>query len=114
MNRLQILTKENKWEAVPQMKDCFIVNVGDQLKMWTNDIYQSPVHRVVNTTGRERYSVAFFLGPDYDALIECLPTCLKSLDEKPKHEPSVWGPYLFNKFTQTYLQAMQDRENAGK
>ena len=42
---------------------------------WTNSLFKSTLHRVVNATGRERYSIAYFFQPSFDAVIECLPHC---------------------------------------
>jgi isopenicillin N synthase-like dioxygenase len=37
---------------------------------WTNDIFQSTIHRAINRSGVERYSVPMFFGVDYDRVIE--------------------------------------------
>jgi isopenicillin N synthase-like dioxygenase len=44
---------------------------------WTNDVYVSTPHRVVNRTAKERYSIAFFYDPNPDAIVETIPSCLK-------------------------------------
>jgi isopenicillin N synthase-like dioxygenase len=42
---------------------------------------------------RERYSIPYFVSPDHDAIVECIPTCC---DEKnpAKYGPTLWGEYL--------------------
>ena len=56
------------------------VNIGDIMQIWTNDRWVSTLHRVVNPpreladTAR-RHSVVFFHQPNYDSLIETLPSC---------------------------------------
>jgi isopenicillin N synthase-like dioxygenase len=45
---LQILTKGNEWIYVEPIPDTFVVNVGDLMSIWTNDLYPATMHRVVN------------------------------------------------------------------
>ena len=56
----------------------FVVNVGDILMRWTNDLWVSTPHRVANPPagwGARRLSVPFFFQANYDTIVECLPTC---------------------------------------
>ena len=62
------------------MPDAFVVNLGDLMAEWTNDRWVSTLHRVVNPSraagaAARRLSMAFFHQPNYDAVIQCLPTC---------------------------------------
>ena len=57
------------------MPGAFVVNSGDTLRRWSNDRFLSTPHRVLNVSGRDRYSVPFFVSPEYDTLLECLPSC---------------------------------------
>ena len=44
---------------------------------WTNDVYVSTPHRVVNRSAKERYSIAFFYDPNPDAMVETIPSCVR-------------------------------------
>ncbi|KAG6723561.1 hypothetical protein I3842_03G214600 [Carya illinoinensis] len=74
--------KPQIWEYVPPLKGAFIVNLGDMLERWSNGIFKSTLHRVL-VNGQERYSIAYFVEPSHDCLVECLPTC-KSENNPPK------------------------------
>jgi isopenicillin N synthase-like dioxygenase len=69
---LEIRNRDNEWVAVPPIADTFVVNVGEVLKVWSDAIFSSTLHRVINRSGRERYSIPFFMYPSYDALIRPL------------------------------------------
>ncbi len=72
---LQVRTTDGHWLAVPPMPGTLVVNVGDMMARWTNGLFASTVHRVINTSGRDRYSIPFFFDPDHDAPVAALPTC---------------------------------------
>lgn len=98
---LEVRRRDGQWIAAPPIPGSFICNIGDCLMRWSNDVYVSTPHRVVNRGGRERYSVAFFLDPNPDALIEVLPTCVS--DARPVRYPAVEGAeYLRQRLDATY------------
>ncbi|KAI3958712.1 hypothetical protein MKX01_023388, partial [Papaver californicum] len=50
----------------------FVCNIGDMLKIWSNDLYESTLQRVINNSPNYRVSVAFFYEPKFDDVIEPL------------------------------------------
>jgi isopenicillin N synthase-like dioxygenase len=94
---LELRKRDGEWVAAPFVEGTFVINLGDLFKVWTNDVYVSNLHRVVNRTGRERYSIPTFFNLDYRALVECLPTC-RSATNPPKYAPITSGDYLVSRF----------------
>jgi isopenicillin N synthase-like dioxygenase len=86
---LQVADRQGGWHDVPAIPNSFVINQGDLMARWTNDRWISTLHRVVNPPsealgGNRRLSIVFFHHPNYDALIECLPTC-KAPNETAKY-----------------------------
>lgn len=96
---LQVRRTDDQWVEVDPPVGALVVNLGDAMERWTNDRWRSTLHRVTIPTGR-RQSIAFFHNANWDAVIECLPTCLGP-GQLPRHEPIGAGPHLMGKFTAT-------------
>ncbi|PNX96936.1 flavonol synthase/flavanone 3-hydroxylase [Trifolium pratense] len=77
------LKQPQVWEDVSHVEGAIIVNIGDMMERWTNCVYQSTLHRVM-PTGKERYSVAFFMDPPSDCVVECFESCC-SESSPPRH-----------------------------
>lgn len=89
------------WTSAPPMAGAYVVNLGDLIARWTNDRYRSTPHRVVNRSGRRRYSIPFFFSgaPDYG--VTCLPGCLAPGDQ-PKYPPTTVEAHMKERYRQTY------------
>ena len=96
---LQLEGADGVWHNVDAVPGSFVVNLGDAMARWTNDRWRSTMHRVQVPTKR-RQSIAFFHNANWDAVIECLPTCLPT-GEIPKYKPIAAGPHLMQKFQST-------------
>ncbi|KAK6941466.1 Isopenicillin N synthase-like, Fe(2+) 2OG dioxygenase domain, partial [Dillenia turbinata] len=92
--------KPRIWEDVAPLKGAFIVNIGDMLERWSNCYFRSTLHRVLGN-GQERYSIAYFVEPSHDCLVECLPTC-KSEKNPPKFPPVRCQTYLTQRYNDTH------------
>ena len=98
---LQILGKDGEYLDVIPSEGAYIINIGDLLAEWTNDRWRSTLHRVVpppaNVDGPSvRRSAAFFHDGNYDALIECIPTCC-SAENPARYAPVRAGDHLMAK-----------------
>lgn len=75
---LEVRNAAGDWVAATPVPGSFVVNLGDLMARWTNGVYNSNLHRVMNNGVRrtERKSIAFFYSPRPTAVIEPLPTCV--------------------------------------
>ncbi len=89
------------WIHADPVPGAFVVNLGDMIARWTNDRYRSTLHRVVNTSGAERYSVPFFFSGYPDHEVRCLPGCLAA-GETPRYAPTTVEQHLKAMYEKTY------------
>ena len=118
---LAVRLPSGEWLAPPLIPGTFLVNLGNMMKRWSNDHFLSTPHAVLNESGTDRYSIAFFYSPSPTAVIECLPSCTGP-DDPPHYPPAVYGNlvvdfYRANYFhqksgAQAYAEEMRDMSNA--
>merc|ERR1712107_619896 len=67
---LQVLNaKELHWVHATPIQDAFVVNIGAMLARWTGHRFKSTIHRVVNVSKKDRFSVPYFLEPNMETVI---------------------------------------------
>ena len=102
---LQVFDRDAEtWIDAPPIPGTLVVNLGDLIARWTNDRYRSTLHRVINRSGRERYSVPFFFSGAPDHRVECLPTCLGA-GETPLYPPTTVEAHIRTMYARTYRSA---------
>jgi isopenicillin N synthase-like dioxygenase len=108
---LEVRRRGGGWEEVPHVPGAFVCNIGDCLMRWTNGAYASTPHRV-RAPAAERYSAAFFLDPNPDAVVEVLPGCTGP--GNPARWPPVTGAaYLRERLDATYAHRRAEGARAG-
>lgn len=100
---LEVQRRDGSWAPVHVPRDAFVMNVGDLMAQWTNDRWNSSMHRVAapppDASGStRRQSVVFFHQPNYDAEVVPLPSC-SGPDRPPRYAPTTSGEHLFMKMT---------------
>jgi len=72
------------------------------MKRWSNDRFLSTPHAVLNESGTDRYSIAFFYSPVPSAVIECLPSCVGP-DAPPRYPSAVYGDLVLEFYNANYF-----------
>lgn len=95
---LQVRRRDGVWLDVADTQDRLLCNIGDCLMRWTNDEYVSTPHRV-RMPMAERHSIAFFLDPNPDAIVD--PSEVRP-NEAPRYPPISVRDYLLGRLNSTY------------
>jgi len=93
---LEVLSRKNEWVPISMIEGTIICNVGDMLQRLTNAKLPSTTHRVVNPQGGKarisRYSIPFFVHPNPEMRLDCLPQCIDSA-HPPRYQPISSGEF---------------------
>ncbi|RJX83282.1 isopenicillin N synthase family oxygenase [Pseudomonas sp. LS-2] len=85
----------NSWIDATPIEGSLVVNVGDLLARWSNDRFRSTLHRVINKSGHERYSIATFYDPTYGAVVD--PCDLGIEAASSLYPPVAAGDYILKR-----------------
>ncbi len=96
---LQVQTPSGDWIDAPKIDGTFVVNVGDMLNRFSNGFLKSTPHRVINKSGRERYSIPFFFDPHVNTTVKPLAGT-----GEPNLAPLHFGDFLRHELGASYDQ----------
>ncbi len=85
---LSIRTQSGQWIDAPAIPDAYVVNGGQMLQRWTNDVFLATPHRAINRSGGERYALPFFCDSNIDWPVAAVPTTIGP--DKPPKYPTTW------------------------
>jgi isopenicillin N synthase-like dioxygenase len=111
---LQVMGRDGRWIPVEPDPTAVVVNVGKMLRHWTGGRYNAALHRVINDSGRDRYSIPLFMHPSFRTVVDPrqLPGAATGVGDFP---PIVAGEAVYAAFSQS-RQSWKDeaaREAAG-
>jgi isopenicillin N synthase-like dioxygenase len=112
---LQVSTPDG-WVDAPPLAGAFVCNLGDMLDRMTGGWYRSTLHRVRNTSGRDRLSYPFFFDPDFTAEVPPLPGRARTAPDgrarwdgaDPVAFTGTYGDYLLGKVGKVFPQLGRD------
>ena len=89
---LEARNRAGQWIPAPPIPYSFVINIGEMMQRWTNGRFVSTPHRVANRTHQGRFSIPFFVNPDYGAAIA--PVLGGETRDAPLYQPLACGPYI--------------------
>lgn len=94
---LEVQTLTGEWVSAPYIEGTLVINIGDMLSRWTNDIYHSTLHRVINRARRDRYSVAMFYHLNAESLVTPFSSCSGD-NATVKYQPIKYLSHIVSRF----------------
>jgi isopenicillin N synthase-like dioxygenase len=85
---LEVQSKSGDWVGAPPIAGTFVINIGNVMQTWSNGRFSSTPHRVINRSGRDRFSIPLFVNPNHRASIKPLIG-----EPDPGFTPSLYGDY---------------------
>ncbi|KAK9109276.1 hypothetical protein Sjap_017336 [Stephania japonica] len=103
ISALQVRNRSGEWIRAVPIPGTFVCNIGDMLKIWSNGLYESTLHQVINTSPKYRVSVAYFYEPNFDAAIKPSEFCKEKTGGKENYEQAVYGKHLVSKVLTNFV-----------
>ncbi len=110
---LAVRLPSGEWFPPPVIPGTFLVNLGNIMRRWSNDRYLSTPHGVLNDSGKDRYSIAFFYSPNVATTIDVLPTCCGA-DDPAKYPPAVYRDLVLEFYRKNYFHQKGHESDAAK
>jgi len=97
---LQTQNLKGEWLDVPIIDGALTVNIGDMLEVWSNGIFKSNLHRVINHS-KERYSFPYFASLNYNTLVTPWIKERRSANDS-SYQSVVAGQHLLQQVTRDF------------
>ncbi|KAL5562506.1 hypothetical protein UlMin_032253 [Ulmus minor] len=98
---------DGEWIRVKPIPNSYIINVGDIIQVWSNDIYESVEHRVTVNSERERFSIPYRLNPSHYTMVKPLEELIDD-QNPPKFRAYSWGKFTTNRKLSNFKKLGQE------
>jgi len=99
---LAVRLPSGEWFPPPIIEGTYLINLGNMMRRFSNNRFLATPHGVLNESGRDRYSIAYFHSPNPSATIAPLPSCV-SADNPPHYQPAVYRDLIMEFFRANYF-----------
>jgi isopenicillin N synthase-like dioxygenase len=110
---LAVRLPSGEWFPPPIIPGTFLINLGNMMRRFSNDRFLSTPHGVLNESGADRYSIAYFHSPNPNSTIECLPSCV-SVDNPAKYAPAVYRDLVLEFYRANYFHQKGHKSGAAE
>lgn len=86
----------DEWHSIAPIPGALTINTGDMAQIWSNGVYQAPLHRVLTHSKKERFSAPFFYNPGYNTYVA--PIGSQERDKAIQYHPCLWGYFRALRF----------------
>ena len=83
---LEAQANDGRWHRVDPLAGSLVVNTGELLQLITHNYFIATPHRVINKSGSERFSSAFFYSPDLMTRLDPLPLAPELIEQASNSE----------------------------
>jgi isopenicillin N synthase-like dioxygenase len=83
---------EETWKLVEPRMGALVINIGDIVQVWSNDLYHAALHRAVVRPDVRRFTAAFFLNPPYSVDYAPLRSVIDA-GHPARYRPINWGEF---------------------
>jgi isopenicillin N synthase-like dioxygenase len=97
----------DQWIEAPFIPNTFVCNIGDMLELLTKGLFKSTPHRVLNTSGLDRFSFPLFFDPGFSTKIQPIPIEAEMMDDQSNAER--WDLANLHAFTGTYGEYISNK-----
>ncbi|EOX94477.1 2-oxoglutarate and Fe(II)-dependent oxygenase superfamily protein, putative [Theobroma cacao] len=98
--------KDGEWIGIEPLPNAFVVNIGHQLRIVSNNKLKSAEHRVVTNSEMARTTVGLFISSCDDSIIEPAKSLTNAGD------PPLYRAFQYKDFISNYVSMMGDTELA--
>src|SRR5215469_6273477 len=110
---LAVRLPSGEWFPPPIIEGTFLINLGNMMRRFSNDRFLSTPHGVLNESGTDRYSIAYFHSPNPNSTIECLPSCV-SAESPAQYAPTVYRELVLEFYRANYFHQKGHQSSAAE